>query len=365
MLVGAHLRGLSIVALVIVGGTIAAGRTVEAAGFDCDSGSGSYTVQAGDGWFAIADRAAVSVRDVLGANGASLDDMIHPGDRLCLPAGADRSGLCASAYTVGAGDSWYLIADRAGVRPADLLAVNGAGLADSLFPGDGLCLPAGASIGSDGSASAGPSYEIRSGDSWYGIAQRASVSVRSLLTVNGASPDSLIVPGQTIALPAGAREPAAAPELDALPTQGPCWYSDTWGAPRSGGRRHRGVDIFTRRGDYVYAVADGRLSGRIWDGSGQVSGNAWMLTADDGTRYFYAHLADFAPELSVGSKVRAGQIIGWVGSTGNASAAHLHFEIRPGGGEPIDPYPTVKAAGGCNQDAPYVQPGGWRPDSID
>ena len=82
------------------------------------------------------------------------------------------------------------------------------------------------------------------------------MSVRSLLDVNGASPDSLIVPGQTIALPAGAREPAAAPELDALPTQGPCWYSDTWGSPRANGRTHQGIDIFAKRIDHIVERLD-------------------------------------------------------------------------------------------------------------
>ncbi len=100
----------------------------------------------------------------------------------------------------------------------------------------------------------------------------------------------------------------------------------------------------------------------MWNATGQNAGNAWTLTGADGTRYFYAHLSDFAPELSVGSWVTAGQIIGWVGSTGNASAHHLHFEVRPGGGSPVNPYPILRAQGGCNSGRPYTQPGGWVPD---
>ena len=66
------------------------------------------------------------------------------------------------------------------------------------------------------------------------------------------------------------------------------------------------------------------------------------------TYYFYGHFSRFAPGLTVGSKVKAGQIIGYVGMTGNAGVPHLHFEVHPGGGAAINPTPVVKALDGCN-----------------
>ena len=187
--------------------------------------------------------------------------------------------------------------------------------------------------------------------------------MRSLLAVNSAGSADGLMPGDVVALPEGADVPAAASvRLEAAPTQGPCGYADTWGAPRSGGRSHAGTDIFSRSGAYVYAVVDGRLTDRVWNGAGRNAGNAWTLTGPDGTRYFYAHLTDFAPEVGVGSYVEAGQIIGWLGGTGNASSPHLHFEIRPGGGAAVNPYGILRAQGGCNQGRPYTQPGGWVPD---
>ena len=352
--------------------------SVSAAGFSCSSGGPAYEVRSGDGWYAVSGLAEVSVRALLDANGASIGDALFPGDRLCLPGGANVTAMCESTGTVRSGDGWSSIARRAGVSMSSLVSLNGGDAGRMLHPGDTICLPRGASVdaarGSSGSAGGGD-YTVVSGDSWYWIAERAGTSVRALLEANDASSSDQLYPGQGIRLPAGATTPSPRGRasgsgsgsgwvtLQALPTQGPCWYHDTWGAPRSGGRRHVGTDIFTVRGEYVYAVADGTLTGRKWAQPGNISGNAWRLTGSDGTAYFYAHLSDFAPDLGVGSRVRACQIIGWIGKTGNTVVDHLHFEIRPGGGNPVNPYPILRAQGGaCNQGTPYTQPGGWVPD---
>lgn len=380
MLVGAGTRrraALIVVGLVAgVGVHLATPQAAAGAGFTCSDGQ-AYTVESGDSWFGIADRVAVGVRSLLAANSATADDLLLVGDRLCLPEEADVAAACGQTYTVQAGDSWSRIAARSGVSTTGLIGANGVGSDATIHPGDRLCLPNGAtssgpsaSAGSSANSSAGSSgqssYTVGRGDSWSAIADRAGVSVRSLLQQNSASSRDLIVPGQLIALPPGATQPPALPtswvELAAAPTQGPCGYGDTWGEARSSTRRHQGVDIFSGNGAYVYATVDGRLSGRIWDGAGRNSGNAWSLTGADGTRFFYAHLRDFAPDLNVGSRVRAGQIIGWAGSTGNSSAPHLHFEIRPRGGAPVNPYPILRAQGGCNSGTPYTQPGGWVPN---
>ncbi len=61
--------------------------------------------------------------------------------------------------------------------------------------------------------------------------------------------------------------------------------------------------------------------------------------------------------------MKAGQIIGFVGTTGSSSTSHLHFEIHPNGGDPINPYDTIKSMGGCNTGTAYRQPDGWVPDT--
>ncbi|MCU1361532.1 MAG: putative metalloendopeptidase [Ilumatobacteraceae bacterium] len=121
------------------------------------------------------------------------------------------------------------------------------------------------------------------------------------------------------------------------PVQGAVGFGDTWGAPRSGGRTHLGVDMIGARGLPVVAVVDGFAQSKV----NTLGGNTISLAGADGNKYYYAHLDGWA---TLGS-VTAGTVIGYLGQTGNAifSVPHLHFEIHPGGGAAVNPYPTVRA----------------------
>ena len=117
-------------------------------------------------------------------------------------------------------------------------------------------------------------------------------------------------------------------------------YGDTWGAARSGGRRHEGVDMIAPRGLPLYAVVNGVVTFK----QNNLGGNAVSLVGDNGNRYYYAHLDRYEGSSR---RVFQGEVIGYVGDTGNArfSTPHLHFEVHPGGGLAVNPYPTVRAAG--------------------
>ena len=135
------------------------------------------------------------------------------------------------------------------------------------------------------------------------------------------------------------------PTIQVFPVQGRCSFSNTWQQPR-GSRRHEGVDIIAPTGNLIYAVVDGTIT-RVYNNA-SLTGNGVRLTQADGTYYFYAHLDTIAPNIAVGTTVKAGQILGTNGATGNTGTAHLHFEVHPRGGAPIDPTPIVAAVNACH-----------------
>jgi murein DD-endopeptidase MepM/ murein hydrolase activator NlpD len=121
------------------------------------------------------------------------------------------------------------------------------------------------------------------------------------------------------------------------PVFGAVAFTNDWGQPRSGGRTHQGTDMFAAMGTPVVAVVGGTVS----DASGGLGGINLNVAGDDGVRYFYAHLSRI--ERAEG-RVEPGDVIGYVGDTGNAAGGppHLHFQLHPNGGEPVNPYPTVR-----------------------
>lgn len=123
------------------------------------------------------------------------------------------------------------------------------------------------------------------------------------------------------------------------PVQGVSAYGDTWGAPRSGGRRHQGVDMLAPTGTPLQAVIGGWVEHR----TNRLGGTVISLLGDNGNRYYYAHLSAYEGEPG---RFEQGDVIGYIGDTGNATGVpHLHFELRPGNGVPVNPYPSVRNAG--------------------
>ncbi len=123
------------------------------------------------------------------------------------------------------------------------------------------------------------------------------------------------------------------------PVSKPYSYVDSWGAARSGGRAHKGTDIMNPMRNKVHAIVDGVISRQTTSSLGGIS---LYLQGADGNEYYYAHLDSYASR--VGQRVKAGELIAYNGQTGNAryTAPHVHFEVHPGGGAPVNPYPYLK-----------------------
>lgn len=145
-----------------------------------------------------------------------------------------------------------------------------------------------------------------------------------------------------------------------FPVVGPVSWSDTFGAPRSGGRTHEGQDLMGAKGLVLVAAADGVLT-TVRHSNAGLSGNMVRLTDADGWVYVYIHLNNdrpgtddgsnlfehaFADGVVQGQRVKAGEPIGYLGDSGNAenTGAHLHFEIRQPGGAVINAADSLRAA---------------------
>ena len=170
-------------------------------------------------------------------------------------------------------------------------------------------------------------YTVRGGDTLSSIAAANGSTAAALAAANGLVPGGRPAVGTTINVPGPWRCVAPAGR-----------FINDFGFDRGAGRTHQGVDLFAARGAPVVAPVAGRAELR----TGGLGGIAVQLYGDDGHRYYFAHLDRHAAS----GRAAAGTVIGYVGNTGNAitTLPHLHFEIHPGGGAAINPFPTLVLA---------------------
>jgi hypothetical protein len=141
-------------------------------------------------------------------------------------------------------------------------------------------------------------------------------------------------------------------------------YTDDFGAPRAGGRIHQGNDLMGKKLFHELAATDGTVTSlKVDDPNGGISGNMLTLKADDGWFFYYIHINNdtpgtddaanppeyrFAPGITVGSKVKAGDFIAYMGDSGDAETTgpHLHFEVHKPDGTAIDPFTSLRLSQG-------------------
>jgi len=159
--------------------------------------------------------------------------------------------------------------------------------------------------------------------------------------------------------------PKLAPGGYVFPVYGPSAFTDTFGAPRADVSWHHGDDIFAPLGAPILAVHKGTVFSVGWN---DIGGNRLWLLDTQGNQFYYAHLSAFTPLAVNGAHVRAGDVLGFVGNTGDAQGTpyHLHFEVHPVGllwkgyDGAVDPTPYLLAWEHL-QNVRFAAAAGWAP----
>lgn len=302
-----------------------------------------HVVQRGDTLGRIAAKYGASVSSLVEINQISNANLIRIGQQIVVSGGSGGSGggggdsssptsdpnvRSGVFHIVRKGQSVQNVANDLGVTAAQVTRangiVNGVIYANTRLFADGPSY----TIGSAGGESS--TYTITRGDSLARIARLHGTSVSDLASTNNISNPNLIQIGQVLTVPGGSGW--------VCPVPNSTFFND-WGFPRGGGSRyHEGNDLFAARGTPVRAP----VSGTVRHKTGSIGGNQFNLTGSDGVIYIGSHLDSFGKN----GTVNAGDVVGYVGNTGNASGSspHVHFGMYYKGAW-VNPYPTLIEAG--------------------
>ena len=309
----------------------------------------TYTLQWGDTLTRVARRLGVDVATLASANSISDPRSLRAGAVINVPPRLHT-------HTVKRGDTLAEIARWYGTSVNEVKGRNGL-KRSTIRLGQQLTVPLPARFAAPAakpaakpakrpvevklqpiSHTAGHIHTVKRGDSLADIARHYGTSTAKVREMNGLKTTRL-KQGQKLSVPLPPT-PRASDIKGICPVKGARKYdfSDSWGSARHGGRRHRGNDIFAKRGTPVLA----NVGGTLRYAHGGVAGNAYYIQGDDGHVYYGAHLDKVSVKPG---RVEKGQVIGTVGTSGNAQGTppHLHFEIKPRGGPSVDPHAVLAA----------------------
>ena len=306
----------------------------------------SYVVRRGDTLSGIAARHRTTASAIAKANGIADPHLVRIGTTLKITGSGSGGGASAPAagsgstsngrqlsgqrHKVRPGDSIYGIASRYGLSQADFVRWNG--LVDGkLYATTSLVLYDPGTLPGVSAATGPVSHVVSRGQTLSAIAARYGSSSSAIAKASGLANVNSIRVGQKLTIPGGVGSASVR-----CPVPGGSFFND-WGFPRSGGRAHAGNDIFAPRGTPIYAP----VSGWVDVATGSIGGHQFRLRAPDGTLWFGSHMDRFGKTGSVS----AGDVIGYVGDSGNArgSRPHLHFEIHPRS-QAVNPFPLLRQA---------------------
>ncbi|MBP1155010.1 MULTISPECIES: M23 family metallopeptidase [unclassified Paenibacillus] len=262
------------------------------------------------------------------------------------------SGIAYGAtYTIQPEDSLWKIATKHKISVAALKEMNGLS-SDVIYPGQALKVPG------------HTAYTVKNNESMWDISKKFGITLNALIAANTqiANPNNIwngltvFIPDAQVAKPSLTKPASLADGLFPLSKnsyQGPLVnnYSDnrSWSPTVNTDRKHEGVDIVAAKGTPVYSVYDGEIINFGWN---EYGGYRVTVRVNSTTVFYYAHLSKYAAGIGKGSKVKKGQLLGYVGSTGYGPEGtegkfepHLHFGIYKtdkSAWYTVDPFPYLK-----------------------
>lgn len=297
----------------------------------------SYTLGRGDSLYRVSVLFGVPVEDIIAANSLSSPASIYPGLSIRVPlidAGElPQPETPQRSHTVAPGETLRRIALQYGVTVDGIIAENGL-RSSSLSAGQVLLIPYVSASARPADAVAATSYRVEPGDSLNSIAMEFGVTSNALRAANNLS-SSTLIPGQVLTIPtahAGASSVAYA-------SIGPGLCEATSSVAVGSGyflvpvrqyvltQRyhpwHGGVDLAWDTGEPILAADSGVVVFSGWNSAGY--GNLLVIDHGNGWRSYYAHLESLF--VACDEAVERGQLVAAMGSTGNSSGPHLHFEL--------------------------------------
>jgi len=305
-----------------------------------------HVVARGETLVRIASSYGSSALSVARANALANPNLIYPGQQLLIPTASGTSSGSASStgdgesqgstnkasgsrsgqfHVVKKGETLESIAkEYSGVSAEDIAKANGVSNG-TIYTGTRLFLDGPSHIGN--ASSGNGAYVVKRGDRLGDIAARFGIKLSSLASLNSISDTNLIRAGQTLTVPGGSGWVCPVPAAR---------YFNDWGFPRGASRYHEGNDLFAGYGSEVRAP----VSGTVELKQGNLGGLQFNLYGSDGVEYLGSHLDSGGKT----GKVSAGDVIGYVGTSGNANGTnpHLHFGMYIAG-VAINPYPSLRA----------------------
>ena len=309
----------------------------------------AYTLQRGDSLYRVSLVYGVTVDDLLATNSLSNPNAIYPGLVVRIPTLGESAPVVAPdavpaepaentggrTYNVKMGDTLSQIAVSYSVTVDGLVAANGLTRSDRIYIGQTLNIPEAGATARPYPAQAAVSHRVKSGETLSEIALRYGVNVHTLAVANGIQNPARIYIGMILSIPSaqtGSNSVRYASVGDGVCSNVELSQTGTgyFIRPTHGyivtqlfSAWHSGIDLATDTGTDVYATDGGTVVFSGWNSAGY--GNLIILDHNNGWRTYYAHLSKI--EVDCNQWIPRGSIIGEVGSTGNSTGPHLHFEL--------------------------------------